>query len=174
MLAGAERRGGLRVMKVIRRRDVNDLHPRVRQHRLEALIGGRQAQRAGAVRRPSVTRSDDPKHLHAKPAQGLDVNRANEAGPDDGSSDFADRPHSHGFFAEPRSLGVSEHQAATILLSSPARALASAGLAKRMKRALGCDPSRCGNLPGIRAPRLNMMEACVLSLTCTTVAKSPS
>src|SRR6266567_2261829 len=117
--------------------------------------------------------SNDPVNLHTQAAQGLDVHYADEPGPDDRSSDFADGPRTQGFFFEPRSAGVSEPQAATILFSSRERALASAGSAKRMKRALGCDPSRCRNLPGIRAPRLNMTEVCFLSLTCTMVAKSP-
>src|ERR1700674_2998411 len=99
---------------------------------------------------------------------------ADEAGPDDRGADFGDRSCTHPFLAEPRSAGVSEHQATTILPSSAERACASAGSAKRMKRALGPVPSRWANFPGIRAPRLNINDTCFLLLTCTKVAKSPS
>src|SRR5205807_2029044 len=97
-----------------------------------------------------------------------------EASPDDGGADFVERPGTHRLFAgfAPLSAGVSDPQAATIFLSSAARAFASAGSAKRMNRALGCEPSRCGKFPGMRAPRLNMIDACFLSLTWTNVAKS--
>src|SRR2546421_4964463 len=48
------------------------------------------------------------------------------------------------------------HHALTIFASSAARLSTSAASLKRMKRALGWLPSKCGNLPGIRAPRLNI------------------
>src|SRR5438552_3801814 len=173
MLTGGQSRGRLGEVQVIRRGDVDDINARVAQHRLEALVCRRQVQRGSSLGGSRMTGSNDSVNLHAKAAQGLDVHHADEAGSDDGGANFADGPRSHRFLAEPRSAGVSEPQAATILPSSLARDLASAGSAKRMKRALGCDPSRCGNLPGIRAPRLNMTEVCFLSLTCTMVAKSP-
>src|SRR6266550_9225479 len=146
------------------------------QHRLEALVRGRQIERGGTFGGPRMAGSNHPANLHAQAAQRLDVHYADEAGPDDGRANVTERPCTHRFFVgfAPLSAGVSEPQAATIFLSSAARAFASAGLAKRMNRALGCEPSRCGNFPGIRAPRLNMMEACFLSVTCTKVAKSPS
>src|SRR6266702_5700719 len=173
MLPGGQGRGRLREVQVIWRGDVDDVDARISQHCLDALVGRRQVQCSGARRGPRMAGSDDPVNLHTQAAQGLDVHYADETGPDDRRSDFADGPRTQGFFFEPRSAGVSEPQAAMIFPSSLARDLASAGSAKRMKRALGCDPWRCGNLPGIRAPRLNMTEVCFLSLTCTMVAKSP-
>src|SRR5260370_20089233 len=45
--------------------------------------------------------------------------------------------------------------------------------AERMKRALGPLPSRCGNLPGIFAPLLNIRLMFFL-VTCTKLTRSPS
>jgi hypothetical protein len=65
------------------------------------------------------------------------VYHADETRANNGGADLAERPGVHCFFGAPRSAGVSEPQAATIFPNSAARAFASAGSAKRMKRALG-------------------------------------
>jgi hypothetical protein len=84
VLAGGERGLHLRVVEVIRRRDVDDVHARVRQQRLVALVRGRQAGlRAGALGR----RADHAGDVDPEPAQGLDVDDADEPRADDG------RPH---------------------------------------------------------------------------------
>jgi hypothetical protein len=90
VLSGGQRRRCLRVVKVIRRGDVDHVDPRVGQHGLEGLVGRRQAERGSAFRGPGMAGSNDPVHLHAEPAQRLDVHRADEAGPDDGSADFSE------------------------------------------------------------------------------------
>ena len=86
------REGGLRVlvMKVIRRGDVDDVDARVVEHRLEALVGRRQADLLGARRGALVARTDDAVHLDAQPPQRLDVDGADEAGADDGGADLAE------------------------------------------------------------------------------------
>ena len=91
MLAGGQRRRGLRVMQTIGRGDMDHVDPRVGQHGLEARIRGRQAEGSRAFRGPRMARTDDTVHLHAEPPQRLDVHRPDKAGPDDRSPDVADR-----------------------------------------------------------------------------------
>ena len=69
---------------------MDDVDARVGQHRLEALVGRRQVQRGSAFRSPGMAGTDHAVHLHAQPAQGLHVHHADEAGPNDGGTDFAD------------------------------------------------------------------------------------
>ena len=64
------------------------------------------------------------------------------------------------------------HQARTMLDSSVVRASISPASAKRMKRADGPVPSRCGNLPWIFAPRLNI-KVTVFRSCWTKLARSP-
>src|SRR5205085_7811302 len=66
---------------------------------------------------------------------------------------------------------IKRHQRWARSCSSAARALASLRSAKRMKRAFGPAPSRCGcfALSWISWPRLNMRVTCLLA-TCTKLA----
>ncbi len=99
MLAGGQGRRGLRVMQVIRRGDMDHIDPRVGQHGLEALVGRRQAECGGAFRSPGMAGPNHAMHLNAKPAQGFDMDRTDEARPYDRGADFRDRswrrPFSH-------------------------------------------------------------------------------
>src|SRR5260370_17121412 len=66
---------------------------------------------------------------------------------------------------------ITRHQRRVRSRSSDARAPASVRSAKRMKRALGPVPSRCGcfALSWISWPRLNISVTCLLA-TCTKLA----
>jgi hypothetical protein len=91
MLAGSQRRCGLRVVQVIRRGDVDHIDPGIGQHRLEALVRWRQLQRGGALCGPRVAGSNHPVHLHAQPAQSLDMHGSDEPRADNGRANFGDR-----------------------------------------------------------------------------------
>ena len=91
--AGGEDRHRLREMEVVRRRDVHGIDRRVVEQRLERRIGARDAERRGprlaSFRRAAQHAAD----LDADPAQGLDVDRADEARADDRGSDVGDPAH---------------------------------------------------------------------------------
>src|SRR5438270_10787427 len=93
MLPGRERRLGLLTVQVIWSRDVDDLDPRVGEHRLEALVG-RKSQVARTFHRALAARAHDSVHLHAQPAQGLHVHHSDETGAGHGGADVGDRSQS--------------------------------------------------------------------------------
>src|ERR1041385_4446910 len=93
---GLSRRGGracVSVMQVVGRRHVDHVDIRVVEHRLEARVGGRQAELPTARRGAFLARSDDAVHLDAQAAQSLHVDGADETGADDRGADLGERPH---------------------------------------------------------------------------------
>src|SRR5262245_43413042 len=84
VLPGLERRLRLRVVQVVRRRDVDDVDAVVLEQRLVALVRLRQAR---LLARALGRRPDDARHVDTEAPQGLDVDDADEARSDDG------RPH---------------------------------------------------------------------------------
>ena len=91
--SGFEDLARLRHVEMVRRRDVNHLDRRVVEHGLERGIGAVDAQRPGAFLAPFRRAAQDPAHLHADPPQLFDVDRPDEARPDDGRADVGDPPH---------------------------------------------------------------------------------
>ena len=85
VLAGREHGLHLRVVEVVRRRQVDDADAVVVQHRLEALVRLRQA----GFWRARGRRADDARHVDTEASERLDVDDADEPGPDDGRSDHA-------------------------------------------------------------------------------------
>src|SRR5438094_10559623 len=98
MLAGGQRGGGMREVQVIWRGDMDHIDARIAQHRLEGLVSGREVQPGSSLGGSRMTGSNDSVNLHAQAAQGLDVHHADEAGPDDGGADVAERPSTHRSF----------------------------------------------------------------------------
>ena len=63
---------------------MDDAHAVVVEHRLEALV---RLGQAGLLARPRGRGADDTGHVDAEPSERLDVDDADEPGPDDGRSD---------------------------------------------------------------------------------------
>ena len=77
VLAGLQHRLDLRVVEVVGRREVDDVHARVREHRLEAVVGlGEPGLGPCALRRRSHHADD----LDAEAPQRVDVHDSDEAG----------------------------------------------------------------------------------------------
>jgi hypothetical protein len=76
-------------MKVVWRRDVNDVDALVGEHRLHRLIRRGQAGGAGSLGPASGARADDAMDLDAQPSQCVHVHRSDEAGADYGCSELA-------------------------------------------------------------------------------------
>jgi hypothetical protein len=107
--AGGQDGLDLRVVEVVRRRDVDDLDPAVVENLIEAGVRRGHAQLVRACRRAVLARAKHTVNLDADPAQPFDVDGADEPAADDGSSDVTETPHSgrllhwHGLNdAEPR------------------------------------------------------------------------
>jgi hypothetical protein len=96
VLARRERLLHLLVVEVVRRRQVDDVDSLVGEERLVALVRGSQPLGSG----PLLRRADHARHLDAEPTQRVDVDDADEAGPDDPRPELADLPprHSHESF----------------------------------------------------------------------------
>ena len=86
VLSGSEDGLDLRVVEVVGRRQVHDPHAVVVQHRLEALV---RLGKPGLLPRALGRGADDPDHVDADAAQSLDMDDADESGPDDGGPDHA-------------------------------------------------------------------------------------
>ena len=80
VLAGGERLLHLRVVQVVRRRQVDDVDRVVREQRLVAVVDRREPPSRAAR---SGRRADDAGDGHAEPPQRVDVDDADEAGADD-------------------------------------------------------------------------------------------
>jgi hypothetical protein len=91
MLSSLERGFRVRVMKVVRRGDMNDVDPLVGKHRLHRLVRGGQAGGAGTLIAPGAARADDAMDLDAKPAQGVHMDGADETSADHGGANLAQR-----------------------------------------------------------------------------------
>jgi hypothetical protein len=80
VLARLQHRLDLRVMEVVGRRDVHDVHARVLEHRLEAVVGLGQPGGARLLPRALRCRAHHAEHLDAEAAQRVDVDDSDETG----------------------------------------------------------------------------------------------
>src|SRR4029450_3671661 len=90
VLARLERLLDLRIVEMVRRREMNDLQTLVAEQLLVALHDRPQKLRP----RPLGRRSDHPHDLHAEPPQRFDVDGADEPRADDAGTQMPD-PHGH-------------------------------------------------------------------------------
>ncbi len=111
-------------VQLVGRGDVDDVDALVGEHRLEALVGLGQHGGLGLGPRALGRGADHPVHLHAEPAQRLDVHDADEPGADDRRAKLLERGHE----GPPESLG--------------AKAKARAGLSTKIVRASSSPSSR--------------------------------
>ena len=93
VLAGRDDRLCLGDVEIVGRRHVDDVDRGIVEQRLEGRICVRHAER----RRPRLAAlrraAEDAAHLDADTPQGFDMNRADEARPDDGGADVGDVAH---------------------------------------------------------------------------------
>ena len=90
VLPGRECLLHLRMVKVVRRRQVDDVDAVVLEHRLEAVVRGREPLRRGAL----GGRADDSVHLDSEPAERVDVDDPDESGTHDRDAELVEAPHS--------------------------------------------------------------------------------
>ena len=81
------------MVEVVRRGDVDDLHPIVVEEVGQRGIRPGHADAFGAGGASLGGRAEQPMHLHAHASQCLDVDGADEAAADDGGPDIARSPH---------------------------------------------------------------------------------
>ena len=101
VLPGGEHLLGLRVMEVVRRRQVHDVDRLVREQRVERVVDRRDPLRGGALRRRAHHTGD----LDAEEAERVDVDDADEPRSDDTRAERRQRPgtgvRSHAAYATP-------------------------------------------------------------------------
>ena len=85
--AGGEDRQRLRDVEVVGRRDVDDVDAGVGEEVVERRIARATPSAVGAAAPRSGRAAEHAADLDADPAQRLDVDGADEAGPDDGGAD---------------------------------------------------------------------------------------
>ena len=85
---------GLGNVEVVRRGDMDDVHPRVDQQFVERAIGPGDSERRGAVGASFRGAAEDAANRHADPAQRLNVDGTDEPRPDHGGADAREVAHS--------------------------------------------------------------------------------
>jgi hypothetical protein len=93
VLTCLERRLDLRVVQMVRRRQVDDVDAPLREHRLEALERLGERNRAALRANALGARPDDADDVDPEPAKGVDVNDADEPRPDDRRSQLSHVRH---------------------------------------------------------------------------------
>jgi len=95
MLPRRERGRRMRVMKVIRRGDVDHVNPIVGEHRLHRLGTPAAGPRPRSFAARAPLEPNDSVDLDAEPAERIDVDQADESGTDDRGAQLSSHRCSH-------------------------------------------------------------------------------
>jgi hypothetical protein len=102
VLAGLERGQRLFDVEVVGRRHVDDVDRVVCEEIRQGRVGQSNTEGIRPLATATGRRAEDAAHVDADPAQGLDMNRADEAGPDDRGADVREAGHGRGSLLQRR------------------------------------------------------------------------